>query len=138
MVPDAQSLIALLGGTDRLIINFKLRPDHDVAHYTRVFRAAMGAAELTAELPVISEAITLVRHRVARPPSARDLRLAGAALIAAPHPAHDLFAVGREAAGNEAVNLVALSRDPLAAVAALAQGIDPHGSYAVRRLRRAA
>lgn len=139
MVPDATTLLALLGGVDRLAATYQLRADSDLATLRAAVRVAMASAGVDAPLDVLRDALQHLRIALLPPPGLADFYEAGWALVRDPQRGDDrVLAKGGEEPGADANLLLSQARDPLAAVVALARGIDPHGSYRPLRARRAA
>lgn len=139
MVPDPLTLIALLGGVDRLAAVYHLRAGDDIDTLRAAFHAAMASAGIEAPLDVLCIALQHLRIALLPPPGLADFYEAGWALVRDPEPGDDrVLAKGGEEPGAGANLLLSQARDPLAAVVALARGIDPHGSYRPVRARRAA
>jgi hypothetical protein len=129
LVPDGATLLALLQGAEHLIGFYSIRPFDTIEEIAGCLDAAMQDAKIAADLPVIADAVGRVQavmRPAPAPPADRELICAGFALIGG-----DARDVG------QAVALVERGADQLAAVVALAMGIDPTGEYAVRRVRRA-
>lgn len=126
MVPDAPTLLALLGGANRLIRDYDLSQRDEIEALAGALQSAMEDAGIDADLDVVADAAFRLRAIVSRVALIR----AGRALMA-PARSH----TEREYRAKHAVEQVFLAGDGLAAVVVLARGIDPHGDYATRRLR---
>lgn len=124
-VPDGCTLIALLRGAEHLITFYSIGATDTIEEIAGCLDAAMQDAKITAELPVIADAVGLVQAAARpspAPPADRELICAGFALIG-----------GGAWEASEALQLVARAPDQLSAVVALAGGIDPYGDYTARR-----
>lgn len=129
MVPDAPTLLALLGGASRLIRDYDLTQRDEIEALAGAIQSAMEDADIHADLDVVADAAFRLRAIVSRAALIR----AGRALLA-PARSH----TERELRAKHAVEQVFLAGDGLAAVVVLARGIDPYGGYRVVRARRAA
>lgn len=121
-VSDGVTLLALLKGADHLIEVYDLTDADGLAEIGACIDAAMQDANITAELPAIAEAVAIVRGVICPPPSVSAIMSAGFALIG-----------GGEWEARQALALLERATDQLAAVVALAAGIDPYGDYTARR-----
>lgn len=127
IVPDGGTLLALLRGEDYLVAHYDLTERDGFEELSGVVEAAMQDVGVTAPPAAIAAVIghlqSALRPRVT---DHHALICAGWALIGA---------VGRAAdeAAAEAELLIKEAADELAAVAALAAGIDPYGDYTARR-----
>ena len=123
-----QQLIDRLGGARHLIEHYDITSDDATAAVAACIEAAMQDAKIGAELRVIADAVGHIQDALrGRQPQSETHALvcAGYALIGG-----DRWDV------EHALDLIGQAMDPLAAVVALAMGIDPTGDYPVRRLRR--
>lgn len=108
--PDAACLLAMLGGTDRIVIDYDITTQDELEDIGGVLTSAMEAWDVRAELPIVAEAVVMVRDAV----KARTRRLPR--LV----PESDI-------ARYEAMPVVEL-----------AAYLDPFGDYTMMRLCRMA
>ena len=127
-VHDGNTLLALLQGAEHLITFYEIAATDTIEEIAGCLDAAMQDAGLVAELPVIAGAVGGIQFALCtptpgpKPPTDHDLISAGFALIG-----------GGEWEARQALALLERATDQLAAVVALAAGIDPYGDYVARR-----